>query len=237
MIDKICGGECYFFEGVGRGEIYYTIRNKKMKTLFIGSSKLDNKKLFTIVNGLTHQFSGYVGVGGSSIVAAVKAVSMSEDNINLLFTGLRLFSSGYKWDEYSLLNLLNSELPTCNIRSYKTLLVTFFGNKKMSEVNLGVVAYNITKRKIELIRNCEMLVVDALLLATSMPSFMFPMSYESDQYIDVTPINRFPLDIMPLEEDVYSIYIRSSSETYVQELLTAASKPWQDIVPDMLVDH
>lgn len=207
-----------------------------MKTLFLGSTGIMNEHLFTIVNTL-NDFDSYIGCGGSSIIAAIKACKIPDEDVKLLFSNLRIISFEYKWNENTLKKIINSEFPSGKINTIKIILGRFFGKTNLKNVPLGVVVYNMTNRSVEMLRNCDLSVVDAIILSISLPGFLYPTYYNEKQYIDITPINRFPLDIISSEENVYSIYIRSSSQTYLEEILTASSKPWQEIEPNQVIDE
>jgi predicted acylesterase/phospholipase RssA len=208
-----------------------------MKTLFLGATNMVNKHLFTIVNTLKNDFDSYIGVGGSSVIASIKACKISEEDVQLLFSNLRIFSQNYEWDDNTVRNVLDSKLPLGNISALKIILERFFGKKNLKECPLGVVVYNMTTRSVEILRNIDLTVVDAIILSVSLPGFLYPTYFLGNQYIDITPINRFPIDIIPSEEEVYSIYVRSVSHTFMEEILTSASKPWQDIEPDQVIDN
>lgn len=202
-----------------------------MKTLFMGSCHLVNQALYTIVDGLKDDYSSYIGVGGSSVIAAVLACKLTKEETRILFSSLRLVANEYGWNEKACLSMFNDVLPRGNSEPYKQVLKRAFGIKKLSEVPLGVVAYSLSSRRFDLIRGENLTVVEAIIIATSLPGYFYPTYYNRQQYIDATPINRYPIDVIPEEEDVYGIYIQSSSKNFGEEILSAASKPWQQIIP------
>jgi predicted acylesterase/phospholipase RssA len=181
-------------------------------------------------------FDCFIGVGGSSIVAAACACKFDSNKAKLLFASLYLSTSGYGWNEANMKKVMEEGLPLGNLESLKSILKLAFGEIKLKDVPLAIVAYNMTNRRIEMIRGSDMSVVDAIIISVSMPGYYFPTYYQGSQYIDSTPVNRFPIDIVPIEEEVYSIYIRSVSYTTIEEIISASTKPWQDIVADMVID-
>lgn len=207
-----------------------------MKTLFLGASHVTDLNLYAIATGLETSFDSYIGVGGSTIIAALLACKMDPDVSKYLLKSLRLVANEYGWNEKNCNAMLQSPLPRGNGIIYKKVLGKVFGDRLLSSVPLGVIAYNVTRRRVELLRGKNLTIVEAIMIATSLPGYFYPTYYEKEQYIDCTPVNRFPIDIVPADEDVFSIYVRSSSSTFAEEVLSAASKPWQDIVPSMVID-
>lgn len=207
-----------------------------MTSLFTGSTHVADQQLLTIISNIK-PYKSYIGTGGSAVICAIVACKLKQEDIKLLLTGLRTVANEYGWDTRNVRDILNNEgLPRGNIHQLRIVLKQAFGDIKLKDVPLGVVVYNMTKRKVELMRDIDLRVVDALVMAVSMPGFYYPTHYKGDQYIDVTPINRFPVDVVPTDEVLYSIYIRSCSNGFLEEILTGASKPWQDITPDYFID-
>lgn len=207
-----------------------------MKNLFMGSSHIADQQLYRAISTITNDYDYYIGSGGSAIIAAIKASKMEMNESKLLLTSLSIMSSGYGWNDATVKNVLNEGIPLSNISGVQAALKIAFGNKKLRDLPLGVVVYNMTSRKVELLRNNDIPVVDALTMAISMPGYYYPTYYKGHQYIDVTPINRYPIDVIPPEEEVYGIYVRSMSTSFLEEILSASTKPWQDIVPDLVID-
>lgn len=207
-----------------------------MKNLFMGTSQIADQQLYHIVSTMTTNYDCYIGSGGSAIIAAIKACKMGINESKLLLTSLSIMTSGYGWNDTTIKNVLNEGIPSSNISSVQAAFKLAFGDKTLRDVPLGVVVYNMTTRKVELFRNSDISIVDALTIAISMPGFYYPTFFKGNQYIDVTPINRYPIDVIPSDEEVYGIYIRSMSTSFLEEIISASTKPWQDIIPDLVID-
>lgn len=202
----------------------------------MGCSHIADQQLYRKISTMTTEYNYYIGSGGSSIIAAIKASNMGLNESKILLSSLSIICSGYGWNDATVKNVLNEGIPINNISGVQAALKIAFGNKTLRDIPLGVVVYNMNTRKVELLRNSDLLVVEALTMAISMPGYYYPTYYKGHQYIDVTPINRYPIDVIPVEEEVHGIYIRSMSTSFLEEIISASTKPWQDIIPDFVID-
>ena len=136
-----------------------------MKTLFIGSSHISDLDLYAIASDLP-AFDSYVGVGGSSIIAAALACKIDKEDVILLLKSLQFITKEYGWNEKNCLALLQNTIPRGNTMLYQKILKKTFGDLNLVSVPLGVVAYNVTQRKVSLLRGVNLTVVEAIMIAT-----------------------------------------------------------------------
>jgi hypothetical protein len=180
----------------------------------------------------------YIGASGTSILAALLAMNTDLNAIFHLYELLEKYTVDFAWDKKNIRRIIDGILSFDEISLRKTLSI-YINDATFNDVygrysnNLEVVCYNMNMGHIMTFNkndNPDMKIIDAIILAISLPGKSAISKYKNEIYLDATVVSRYPNQYIKYD---LGIYLSKKYQNYVDAIFNAANEQYDITTKDI----